>query len=373
MSGSLIIQPFANAGDVAVPPQTDPDGFVNFNQGYTPFYEIELASGNPQAKAVERPVQNALFKIATENIQAWQQLGFPEWYSTMPAGYTTNATVMRQDGFGVWKPYRSLVDGNVSDPLVTPASWAYVPLPSEGLANVPMPSGGPGGSSAMLVTVATNFNTFTTGTWTIQSDAVATGSANAPAQTGLSAAAGMLESMRWLNGVTPYIAQRYIDRNGNSFFRGASNGVWTAWTSTTPPTTYSIDTSVVDNIVSATFPLASAILPDNAMFWVKIATTNTGASTFTPNPAVIPVPLPILGQAGLPLQGGEMVDAGHALFIYKADVNNFSLIACTGGAIQSGTGTGSNQAISLSQANALIAAAISSAVNDQTLYFMGQF
>src|SRR5689334_22894595 len=109
MSGSIILQPFAAAGDVVVIPQTDPSNFVNFNQGYTPDYEIELASGNPQAKAVERTVQNALFKIATENIQAWQQLGFSAWYSTMPGGYTENAMVVRQDAFAVWKPYRSKV------------------------------------------------------------------------------------------------------------------------------------------------------------------------------------------------------------------------------------------------------------------------
>lgn len=372
MSGSIILQPFANAGDIFIPPQTDPSNFVNFNQGYTPDYEIELASGNPQAKAVERTVQNALFKIATENIQAWQQLGFAQWYSTMPGGYAENAMVMRQDAFLVWKPYRSTVSGNITDPNGS-ATWEYIPLPSAALQNVPMPSGGPGGAAAMLVTVATNFNSFTTGTWTVKTDAIANGSANAPAPQGGTPAAGVLESIVWLNGATPYTAQRYLDRNGNSFFRGASAGVWTPWTSTSPPVTYSLDTSIVDNLVSATFPLSSAILPDNSLFWVKIATTNTGATTFTPNPAIIVTPKPVLGQADFALQGGELVDAGHALFVYRLATDDFALVFCSGGATQVGTAINSRAPVPLSQVNSLIAAATSGIATDQSIYYMGQF
>lgn len=367
MPGSLIIQPFANSGDVTTPPQTDPNGFVNFNQGYTPFYEIELASGNPQAKAVERQVQNALFKIATENIQAWQQMGFPEWFSTMPSGYIENATVMREDGFNVWRPYRSLTDGNITDPLAS-ATWEYIPLPSEAIGSIPMPSGGAAGQSAMLVTAATNFNTFDTGTWTIQSDAVAIGSANSPSAAGSTAAAGVLESLTWLNGATPYVSQRYLDRNGNLFFRGASNGVWTAWSPAVPPSDYSVDTSAVGNLVSATFALTSAVLPDNSRYWVKISVTNTGAVTFTPNPGIIPVPLPVVGQAGLPLQGGEIVDGGRALFIYKTDTNNFVLSFCSGGALQVPTASASNQAVNLAQVTSILSGQVD---GNSALYQMG--
>jgi len=56
----LILTPFANAGDQTVIPPTDPNGFVNFANGYTPDYEINLGSGDPQAKAVERGIQNYL-------------------------------------------------------------------------------------------------------------------------------------------------------------------------------------------------------------------------------------------------------------------------------------------------------------------------
>lgn len=372
MSGSLILQPFAAAGDVTVPPQTDPSGFVNFNQGYTPFYEIALDSGNPQAKAVERPVQNALFKIATENIQAWQKLNRPEWYSTMPGGYAINAEVMRLNGSSVWIPYRSLVAGNVTDPLVSPASWAYIPLPGEMLANIPMPTGGAAGPSAQLITVATNFNTFGIGTWEFQSDAIAAGSANAPAVLGGTAAAGLLESISWLNGATSYAIQRYVDRNGVSFVRAASAGVWTAWTSTVIASNYTTDTNAGANLVSGTLPMASAIIPDNTQFWVKINGTNTGAVTFTPNPAVIAVPLAVLGQAGLALQGGELFDGGRALFVYKTDTNNFVLEFCSGGTLQVTTAAQSNQATTLAQVTAAIAAAVSGTVTASQLYFYGQ-
>lgn len=372
MSGSLIIQPFAASGDVAVPPQTDPSGFVNWTQGYTPFYEIALDSGNPQAKAVERPVQNALFKIATENIQAWQKLNRPEWYSTMPGGYSINAEVVRWNGSTAWVPYRSLVDNNATDPLSSPASWAYIPLPSESLANTPMPAGGTAGPTAQKVTVATNFNTFGIGTWEFQSDAIAAASANAPAVLGGTAAAGLLESISWTNVAVTYAVQRYLDRNGVAFYRAASAGVWTSWTSSAIASNYTTDTSALANVISGTLPMASAVIPDNTQFWVKINGTNNGAVTFTPNPAVIAVALPVLGQAGLALQGGEIVDGGRALMVYKADTNNFVLEFCSGGALQIATATQSNQATTLAQTTSLIAAAVAAQVTTSQLYYYGQ-
>lgn len=353
ITAPLIVQSFANSGDLAVPPQTDPSGFVNWNQGYTPFYEIQLGVGNPQAKAVERPVQNALFNIVTSNISAWQQLGFSPWQSAMPGGYNQNAQVMRLNGSAVWTPYRSLVGSNVSDPLTTPAQWEYVQYSHEMTANIPMPSGGTTGATGEVVTVATNFNTFTTGTWQFQTDAIAAGSANAPAPTGGSTTAGLLESLAWINGATTYTTQRYLDRNGNLFFRGATNGTWTGWQSGayTPP--YSIDTSSTVNLVSATFSVPSAVLADNQQFWVKVANTNTGAATFTPNPAIITVPLAIIGTAHLALQGGELIAGGRALLIYKADTTNFVLVECTGGALQTATATKSSQAVNYGQLQAL--------------------
>jgi hypothetical protein len=75
----LILTPFANTGDQTVIPPTDPNGFVNFANGYTPDYEINLGSGDPQAKAVERGIQNYLFNALTTAVQAWQTSNRLSW------------------------------------------------------------------------------------------------------------------------------------------------------------------------------------------------------------------------------------------------------------------------------------------------------
>lgn len=371
--GVLILQAFARTGDsVTNPPQTDPSGFVNWTNGYTPFYEISLAAGNPAAKAVERGVQNGLFNLLTANQINWQQLGFAQWFSSMPGGYSQNAMVFRWDGTSKWLPYRSLVDTNSADPLSSPTSWEYIPYGHEMLANVPMPSGGPSGSSAEVVTSATDFNTFTTGTWQFQTDAIANGSPNAPTASGSTTLAGMLESLKWngLSGAT-FVVQRYSDRQGNLFTRGATSGVWAPWLSDSSATQFSTDVSVTAGIVKATFPMASATLADNEIFWVKIANTNPGTGTFTPNASIIPTPLPIVGPANLALQGGEMVVGGRAMFIYKADTNNFILEFCSGGNVQVPTATQTNQAVNLAQLLAAIAGVVpryvNAANNGQTL------
>lgn len=229
MTATLIIQPFANSGDLAVIPQTDPNGFVNFTNGYTPNYEISLAAGNPAAKAVERPIQNALFNILTGNTQAWQQMGFSPWFAGMPGGYAKNALVMRDNGTGTLLPYRSLAAGNVTDPRSTPASWAYVPTPAEALLNTPMPTGGVAGPTGLLITAATDFNTIGTGTYEVVSDAIATACPHCPNEIGGVTVAGLLEVISWVNGAIPIIVQRYSDRLGFSFHRGAISGAWGNW------------------------------------------------------------------------------------------------------------------------------------------------
>lgn len=366
MSGKLIIQPFAGEGDLSLPPQTDPSGFVNWAKGYTTDYEIDLTSGNPQAKAVERAVQNALFNIFSANQQQWQRLGFSEWFGEMPGGYPINAQVMRLKAT-VWTPYRNNVEGNVADPLVAGSGWDYVPFAGEALQSIPMPSGGPGGSAALLVTVATDFNSFGKGTWNFRTDAIAASSAHAPAAPGGATVAGMLESMAWTDGASNYVVQRYVDRLGNSFFRGAKDGTWGTWGSTVAPPIFSSDTSVTVNLVSATFPIPSSSIPDNSQFWVKIKNTNTAALTFTPNPAIMAA-LAVVGQAGTAMQGGEVVANGRALFIYKADTNNFALVYCSGGALQAPNATGTKQTPNLGQVNSLIQDSASSAL----LYYMAQ-
>lgn len=219
----LIQRPFADLGDVTIPPQTDPAGFVNFQDGYTQFYEISLDSGNPQAKAVERGIQNYLFNALTKNAQAWQNMARPVWYNTLPGGYDRNAEVIAVDGSGIARPYRSLVSNNNSNP-VNSSAWEYIPTPGEMIANIPMRAGGASGSTGMVLTAPANFNSITDGFYVVATDTVAVGSANAP-----SSSAGRLEAISWTSGSTTYTLQVYIDRAGGVYIR-SSTGAFTPWT-----------------------------------------------------------------------------------------------------------------------------------------------
>jgi hypothetical protein len=225
----LITVPFANSGDQSVLPATDPNGFVNFTTGYTPDYEINLAAGDPSAKAVERGIQNYLFNVLTNGMMYWQTNNRPCWYAGMPGGYGKYAEVTLLDVSNNPVPYRSLVAGNVSTPGSS-STWEYIQGSGEMIKNVPMPSGGAGGPSALLVTAATDFNTFiTSGTFQFATDAIVTGSPNTPANGSNAAASGMLEVASWTQSGSTYVTQFFRDRNGLGFMRGSTNGSWTIW------------------------------------------------------------------------------------------------------------------------------------------------
>lgn len=225
----LIITAFADSGDKTPVPQSDPNGFVSFLSGYTPDYELNLASGDPQAKAVERGIQNFLFNAGTLATKAWQQANRPPWYNNMPGGYARFAEVVFDTGNGLPTPFRSLVAGNVASPANS-ANWEYVEGTGELVRHIPMPTGGPQGSASFIINVPTNFNSFVqSGSWQFQSDAVVTGSPNAPANGGNAGQAGMLEVTAWADGANAFVTQFYRDKAGLSFMRGATNGTWTAW------------------------------------------------------------------------------------------------------------------------------------------------
>lgn len=227
----LITIPFASQGDQSVIPSTDPNGFVNYTTGYTPDYEINLAAGDPAAKAVERGIQNYLFWALTTGMQSWQTAARPPWYSAMPGGYAKYAEVVVPDSGGNSVPYRSKISGNISAPGPSATNWEYIESTSEMIANVPMPSGGPSGPGSMLVSSATDFNTFTnSGSFNFSTDAVVLGSPHTPSNGGQQAGAGLLEVMIWSDGGSnTFISQFFRDRNGLGFMRGATNGSWTAW------------------------------------------------------------------------------------------------------------------------------------------------
>jgi hypothetical protein len=234
----LIETTFANAGTVTKPPQTDPNGFVNYEDGYGADYEIDLDSGNTEAKGVERPVQNYLFAQMTSMAQWWQSMGLAPWYSTMANdgvnGYNAGALVGRINATsGEWIIWRSLVDANTVDPNTTnQTAWDYVPTDSDLTTLFAMPAGGtghkllPGGQTTEQILVSTDFNILVTGTFEYVTDAIAGGSAHAPSNL-----AGMVECKLWTASSTTYGIQRYCDRSGSIFIRGMQNGTWTSWSS----------------------------------------------------------------------------------------------------------------------------------------------
>jgi hypothetical protein len=225
----LVPIPFANNGDKTVVPQTDPSGFVSFTSGYTPDYELNLASGDPQAKAVERGIQNYLFNALTTGLKAWQVANRPPWYATMPGGYQKYAEVVLDIGDGLAKPFRSLVSGNVANPANSP-NWEYLEGTGELVRHIPMPTGGPAGPGSYVIGAATDFNTLSaSGSYQFKNDAVVNGSPNAPQNGGNKAQAGMLETSTWVDGVNTYATQFYRDKAGLGFMRGAVNGTWSAW------------------------------------------------------------------------------------------------------------------------------------------------
>jgi len=229
----IILKPFASTGDILIPPQTDPNGFVNYTDGYTTFYEISLSANNPQAKAVERPIQNYLFKSLTTNAQAWQRMSIAPWYSTMPGGYDQTALVLRVDGNGIAQIFRSLVPNNISDPINTPLNWELQPTAGSVLNNIPMPSGGAAGSSARVIIHAVDFNTLGTGTYQVANDTIAAACTNLPIFPSSAAMAGVLEVLNWndsaAGGSNVYTMQRYTNRNDEHAIRFFVNGVAGNW------------------------------------------------------------------------------------------------------------------------------------------------
>lgn len=171
----LILRPFANAGTRRVPAQTDENFNVNFEQGYTPQYEIDLNSGDPNAKAVERPIMNYLFYLATSNIQSWQKNAFPEFYPTMPGGYGKNTHVYYEG-----KVFRSLIFGNTKVPGTDKTAWEEQITQAEILAAAPMPYGGSAGPSAAVIATSVDFNELSRTTFIIPSWDIFVGCQNRP-------------------------------------------------------------------------------------------------------------------------------------------------------------------------------------------------
>jgi hypothetical protein len=114
--------------------------------------------------------------------------------------------------------------------------------------------------------------------------------------------------------------------------------------------TYGVDVGTV-NAVQATYPLPITALTENMNLWVRVKSANTGATTFTPNPGVIAA-YPVIGGNHSALQGGELVANGRSNLLWRADITSWVLVESSGGALQVGTGTASNQAATVGQVQA---------------------
>lgn len=234
----LINQQFARLGDKAAVPQSDVDGFVAFNTGYTSDYEINLASGNPNAKAVERLSMNWMFNMITDNLLFIQNHGAQQFFNNMPNGYPKRAIVVNNAGTDAapdWRIFQSVVDNNTN---ALPANgetafWQEIQLPAEVRMNIAMPQGGDTANpyfSKGVQGLAIDFNAILTSTTiVIRDDAIAANCQNLPASIGSPKRAGLLEVAAWQNNSGVNVIQRFTTYEGHTFNRQYRSGAWTAW------------------------------------------------------------------------------------------------------------------------------------------------
>lgn len=221
----LITSAFARIGDVRKPPQTDATGAVNWDNGYTPNYEIDLSSGDPLARPVERDVMNYMFYLVTSNIMQYQQSGLPDWDAAMPNGYQRGAQVLVRGSNGS-TVYRSLSDFNATNPVGS-NSWEEVWTTGRMRTYVPMPLGGEGEMSGGNLPAGANVNLLGVGTYFVQNDGLAAQISNLP-----ESRAGVLEILSWnIAGASGQLAQmqRYASISGVNWFRNIVPGGTNTW------------------------------------------------------------------------------------------------------------------------------------------------
>lgn len=119
------------------------------------------------------------------------------------------------------------------------------------------------------------------------------------------------------------------------------------------------------NAHTATYSPPVTALTDGMILSFRAAASNTGAATFSPNGLTARA---IVGGAHSALQGGEIVIGGMVELMWSTNLNSWVLLGSTGGALQVGTATQSQQAVTLAQAQA-----IAGGVSLSQLYYMGQF
>ena len=111
------LNPFAVSGDKETVPNTPGSStLVNYEEGYTPEYEIDPDT-DPNGNYVGRQRMNQLFNDITTNLKYWQDNSYPEFVDDdgtgNPVSYPINAIVRYTDD----KYYQAIVNGTTdSDP-----------------------------------------------------------------------------------------------------------------------------------------------------------------------------------------------------------------------------------------------------------------
>jgi hypothetical protein len=198
---------------------------VSWDSGYTPNYEIDLESGDPLARAVERDKMNYLFWILTDNVMQYQQFGFPEWSSAKQGGYARGAVVTRTVS-GISQQYKSLTANNTSDPNSNATNWTKIFASNEVLSSIDLPFGGTLGYSSGYLTTSKDFNSadLRGGTFIFSNHDAAAGSPNCPSQY-----MGILKTYKHSANTTTLITQVYLDYEGYTYTRRMFSGAWTSW------------------------------------------------------------------------------------------------------------------------------------------------
>src|SRR6478609_7898789 len=117
------IVPFGASGDrTSIPNDTQPDGAVNYTDGYGADYSLPLDT-DPDARVIERDEFNDLMYTITQNIQQYQQHGIPEFITSSDNGgspyeYSIGAIVRYNNGSSTLN-YVSLTNFNTALPTDT--------------------------------------------------------------------------------------------------------------------------------------------------------------------------------------------------------------------------------------------------------------
>lgn len=95
-------------------------------------------------------------------------------------------------------------------------------------------------------------------------------------------------------------------------------------------------------------------LSDGMVLWFKAKAANTGATTLNVNGLGA---FPLIGGAHQALTGGEIVPGGKCQAIWRADINSFILVECTGGALQVSPGININHGAQFGQLTGVVGSA----------------